>query len=134
LLVLSAATLVIMSPSSSTDTNVVAVGSGTESPGTPQMRAYLDPETGELTVGAMPASADELDAELQNALRYDDEGLQNVKHPNGAVSVNLQGRYQSVSVVHLDENGKFAFCTDDVTNVQRAVNNEVSNPATPEVK
>lgn len=100
----------------------------------PQMRAYLDPETGKLTVGAMPSGEIELDAELQNALRYDDEGLQSVKHADGSVSINLQGRYQSVSVVKLDENGKFTFCTDNSGEVESAVNNEVSNPATPEVK
>jgi hypothetical protein len=99
------------------------------------MRAYLDPETGRLAVGAMPAAGEfELDAELQNALRYDDEGLQSVKHADGSVSINLQGRYQSVSVVTLDENGKFSFCTDKLADVESAMNHEVSHPATPEVK
>ena len=134
MLVLSAATLVFLSPSSSTDTQGVAVGSGTESPGTAGMRAYLDPETGELTTGPLPAGVVEIDAETENALRHDNEGLELKRHPDGSVSMDLQGRFQSASVARIDENGVVTICSDNVENVERSLNENVSHPATPEVK
>lgn len=134
MLVLSTATLVFLSPSSSTDTHGVAVGSGTESPGTAGMRAYLDPETGELVVGVLPASEIELDADTQNALRRDTEGLKIVQHADGSVSMDLDGRFQNVSVARIDENGVVTVCDDNVENVERNLNQNVSHPATPEVK
>ena len=134
MLVLSAATLVFLSPSSSTDTNGVAVGSGTESPGTAGMRAYLDPETGELVTGPLPAGALQLDAETENALRRDSEGLEFKHHADGSVSVDLQGRFQHASVARIDENGKIIVCSDNAANVERSLNETVVHSATPEVK
>lgn len=134
MLVLSAATLVILSPSSSTDSNAVVVGSSAESPGTAGMRAYLDPETGELTTGPMPAGEMALDADTQNALRRDTEGLEIKQHADGSVSMDLQGRYQSVSVARIDENGAITVCSDDAANVERSLTESTVHPATPEVK
>ena len=76
----------------------------------------------------------ELDAETQNALRRDEEGLEFVQHADGSVSVDLQGRYQSASVARIDENGKVVVCTDNVAGVERSLNDKTSHPAAPEVK
>ena len=134
LLVLSVTTLVILSPGSSTNTNATAVEASTESSGTASMRAYLDPETGELTVGVMPAGELALDADTQNALRRDSEGLQSVRHADGSVSMDLQGRFQSVSVARVDENGKITMCSDNAAIVERSLDETIVQPATLEVK
>jgi len=98
------------------------------------MRAYLDPETGELVVGVLPASEIELDADTQNALRRDTEGLKIVQHADGSVSMDLDGRFQNVSVARIDENGVVTVCDDNVENVKRNLNENVVHSATPEVK
>lgn len=134
LLVLSAATLVFLSPNSSTETPAVAVESSTEAPGTAGMMAYLDPETGELTVGVVPTSGIELDADTQNGLRRDTEGLESVRHANGSISMDLQGRFQSVSVVRIDENGKATICASDAEGVERSLDPTTVHPTTLEVK
>ncbi len=133
-LVLSVATLVVLSPRSSTDSNVVAVESSTETPGTASMMAYLDPETGELTVGVMPTEPLTLDADTQNALRRDTEGLEIVRHADGSESMDLQGRFQSVSVVRIDENGNAVVCADNAENVENILTETTVAPATLEVK
>lgn len=99
-------------------------------PGTAALRATIDPETGALEVGTAPVSARELDAAAQNALRRDTEGLIEERHPDGSVSVNLQGRFQSVSVVHRDENGTVTVCTDHESHAERVLEGR----AAPEVK
>ncbi len=82
-------------------------------PGTAAMRAYLNPETGRLDVGAGPAAAAEsLDPSTENALRRDATGLVEVHHPDGSVSVDLQGRFQSVAVIKKTKNGNVFVCSD----------------------
>jgi hypothetical protein len=133
--VLCAATVVVMSQTRSADSSAPALESKEFStPGTAGLRAYLDPETGDLTVGTQPLGAIALDPDTQNALRHDDQGLTLTQHANGAVSMNLEGRYQSVSVVRIDENGKVVVCTDNVDGVERTLSEPVSHPATLEVK
>lgn len=85
-------------------------------PGHAAMRATINPETGEREISAGPPTL-ALDPETQNALRRDTEGLKRVYHPDGSVSVNLQGRFQSASVARIGENGKVTICTDDSDHV-----------------
>jgi len=134
LLALGVATLVVFSPNHSKQTAATAVASSSEAPGTASMRAYLDPETGKVTVGVMTSSPEELDADTQNALRRDTEGLQVVRHADGSESMDLQGRYQSVSLVHVDENGVKTMCTDNLDKVENVIDGNVSHPNTLEVK
>ena len=129
LLVITAAAIAVLAPGSSTPTvsstpNVAPAGDG--------MRVYLDPETGE--PGAQPEASAvvELSPEMENALRHDDEGLVQVSHPNGAVSMDLQGRYTEATVVRVDANGKMIFCTDDVKGLEKNLTDTA--PVTPEVK
>lgn len=133
-LALGVATLVVFSPNHSKESTAHAVSNNTEVPGTASMRAYLDPETGKVTVGVMTSSPEELDADTQNALRRDTEGLHVVRHADGSESMDLQGRYQSVSMVHIDANGVKTFCTDNLDKVENALEGNVSHPSTLEVK
>ncbi len=130
-----AATVVVLSPGETKDSNALAVGSTDVSPvGTSAMRAYIDPETGQLTTGIEPVeSVIELNPELENALRQDSEGLVPEYRANGTVALNLQGRFQSASVVRIGEDGKVIICSDNVADTQQAFT-ETSNPGTPEVK
>lgn len=135
LLVVSVATVAVLSSGGSTESETAAVTSNANSTvGAEGMRVYLDPETGEVGAQPDPSAVIELDDAMQNALRYDDEGLKTTHHADGSVSMNLEGRYHSASMVHVDENGKRVICTDSADHAKHVVNNEISTPATPEVK
>jgi hypothetical protein len=132
LLVVSAAAIAVLSPGSSTQSSTNASVQSTHN-STAGMMVYIDEETGEL-VGTPPADAViELDAEMANTLRRDDEGLVQVTHPNGAVSLDLQGRYGDVSVVRIDENGAATYCNDSEHSVVQTLT-DTTTPTGPEVK
>ena len=98
-------------------------------PGSAVLRATIDPETGGVKISAAP-SAMPLDAETQSALRRDSEGLTEVYHPNGAVSVNLQGRFQNVSVARIGKDGKLVICSESHEQIEGALQNpEAEIPA-----
>ncbi len=78
-------------------------------PGHAGMKAYQNPETGELEVTSRPIA--ELDTATRNALRRDDTGLKPVYHANGMVSVNLDGRYQHASMAYEGKDGVVVSCT-----------------------
>ncbi|MFT7698207.1 MAG: hypothetical protein ACI8S7_000019 [Candidatus Krumholzibacteriia bacterium] len=89
-------------------------------PGTAAMRAAIDPETGELVTGpdalrlSNPTDADKA-AAMENMLSRSTEGLEEVHHPDGRVSVHLQGRFMSASVARINEEGKVeTLCTEDM--------------------
>lgn len=86
-------------------------------PGAAAMRATINPETGKLEIraGGPPLT---LDAATREALRHDDEGLKEVHHPDGTISVDLRGRYQSVSVARVGEDGTVMICSDDAKDVE----------------
>ncbi len=127
LLVLSVATLVILSPSSSTNS------SSNEGSGSAGMMAYVDPETGAISMAPVPNNELEFDADTQNALRRDTEGLEIIRHADGSESIDLQGRFQNVSTVRIDENGKAVVCTDNVVAAEKALTS-TQPTTTPEVK
>lgn len=102
-------------------------------PGQAAMRATIDPETGELKVSSSAHGAATLDPETTNALRQDSDGLTEVRHANGAVSVNLQGRFQSASVARIGEDGKVTICTDNSDGASHAMH-EHSTKQLPEVE
>ena len=84
------------------------------------MRATIDPETGELVVSSGQVKRLELDPETANALRRDDAGLREVHHPNGAVRMRLEGRYQNASVVRLTPEGKVISCSNHANTIECA--------------
>ncbi len=101
--------------------------------GTAGLWVHLDSETGDLQAGPAASSALELDADTHNAVRRDSEGLKLVHHRNGAVSMDLLGRYQNVSMVRIDENGVATVCADNQTVIENVLKGQ-TQPATPEVK
>jgi len=121
LLVVSAAAVAVLSPSGSTEVSTVAVTSDTSAPGTNGLRVFLDPETGETLAAPDPSAVFELDPEVENALRKDTEGLVNVTHPNGAVSIDLDERYQEASIVVIGENGKRIICSGSADEIKKAL-------------
>jgi len=98
------------------------------------MMAYIDPETGDLTTGPAPTSELELDLDTQNALRHDDLGLEVKTRADGSKVMNLQGRYQHVSVIHIDANGVKTVCTDNEKAAEHNLNHAPATPSAPEVK
>ena len=58
-----------------------------------------------------------MDAETQNALRRDTEGLKKTYHPDGAVSIHLQGRFQNVSVARIGKDGKLVICSENADQI-----------------
>jgi len=106
-------------------------------PGSAALRAVINPETGKVEVGSFPAPAGiqrlALDPETLESLRRDSEGLVPVTRPDGSVHVDLMGRFQSVSVAHLDGNGVVSICTEHAEGAEAALSGRISRPA-PEVK
>jgi len=82
-------------------TEITAIDS---TPGAAAMRISIDPETGALVPGKVPVA--KLDAELEEALSRSGEGLVEVHHPDGSVSIDLQGRFQNASMARIDSSGK----------------------------
>ncbi len=113
----------------------VAAASATAPAGAPAeagMMAYIDPETGDLTTGPAPAGESELDAETANAIRHDDAGLKVVTRADGSKVMNLQGRYQHVSILRIDDNGNTStVCTDNETAAEHNLHAPVATPHAP---
>ena len=102
-------------------------------PGTAAVRAYLNPETGELDLGPSSAAV-QFDPDTEQALRRDTSGLTEVRRADGTVLIELQGRFQSVSMVHRDADGKIIVCTDDDNRARKVLQGDLAAPVTPEVK
>lgn len=84
------------------------------------MVAVRDSETGELRA----PTADELAALAaltdNEALRRDDEGLEQVVLPDGTVMVDLRGRFQSMSIAVIGDDGVLRqTCTTDAVEATR---------------
>lgn len=78
-------------------------------PGQAGLRAVMDPETGQLATGTEASrllSAKVMDEELSTMLSRSSQGLVPVVHPDGRVSVNLQGRFMNASVVRIGQDGE----------------------------
>ena len=97
----------------------VPVTAALDHPGTAALRAMIDPETGQLVTGPAAAQLESgpnksVDAELANMLSRSDEGLTAVHHPDGHVSVNLEGRFMSATVARLNPDGRVeTLCTEN---------------------
>lgn len=90
------------------------------------MRASLDPETGALSVNPAPAGSFKM---LDAALSRSSSGLNEETLPNGTVRLDLQGRFMSASVAHLDANGHLqTTCTEDLGEAKKVL--EGSTPQT----
>jgi hypothetical protein len=133
-LVVCAAAIAVLSPSGSVDPGAKAIqANAVSTPGSSAMRVYLDPETGTVTSEAPQNTTMELTPDLENALRHDDTGLTVEKAANGTLKMNLQDRYEDVTVVRIDANGRRIFCTGDAKTLLRSMN-DTTTPTGPEVK
>jgi hypothetical protein len=97
----AAATMRQSSASSTPSTHT----STTQAPGTAGMVVALDPETG--TVG-MPTAEQmkAFDDQMKASLNQSDVGLEFVNRPDGSTIVDLQGRYQSMSIAKIGPDGR----------------------------
>jgi len=106
-----------LSPALRHDATPTAGNADAFAPGTAGLRAAIDPETGELALGAdaMRLSGDKAAGfDLRQALSRSDEGLVKEVRPDGGLSVNLQGRFMSTSVARLTPGGGVeTLCTHD---------------------
>jgi len=77
-------------------------------PGQAGMVVSIDPETGVL---GMPSAPDLAGLNLSSDPSVDDsdQGLVQVFHPDGSVTIDLQGRFQEYAVVRIAANGRKVF-------------------------
>ena len=99
--------------------NIGAPGLGAPARG--GMIVAMDPETGRIG----PASAAQraaLGVFVDETVSRSDAGLAEVHHPDGSVSIDLQGRFQDYAVAHIGPDGRRTFqCVDDREAVKRAL-------------
>ena len=78
--------------------------------GTP---APLDPQTGQVRP-LTQEEAQRLAAGIKELVNQSTDGLQSVRHADGSVSIDLQGRFQNIAVAKLDEDGNLVqSCVDN---------------------
>lgn len=87
-------------------------------PGAAGMRVYVDPESGQL-IGPDRLPPQALSPLEQAMLRRDAEGLTEQSLPNGAVVVDLGGRFRNLAVATVDAEGR-ARTTHCVTSAEAA--------------
>ena len=73
----------------------------------------LDPQTGQVRP-LTQEEAQRLGAELKQLVNQSTDGLQSVRHADGSVSMDLQGRFQNIAVAKLDEDSNLVqSCVDN---------------------
>ena len=65
----------------------------------------LDPQTGQIRP-LTQEEAQKLAADLKQLVNQSTDGLQSVRHADGSVTMDLQGRFQNIAVAKRDENGQ----------------------------
>jgi len=107
--------------------------STTQAPGSAGMIVALDPETGTFGMPT-PEQARELEEQMKASLSHSDEGLEFIDHPDGSTSVDLQGRFQNMSIAHIGPDGRVhTTCVDDHDAARKALD-PATAPAGPEVR
>lgn len=82
------------------------------------LRVYRDPESGRL--GRSPGGALALSPEEQRMLSRSTEGLTSRVLPNGAVALDLQGRFMNLSVATRNADGTISMnCVHDAAQAER---------------
>jgi hypothetical protein len=96
-------------------------------PGSAGMLIGIDPETGKLGMPT-PEQLEDLSDLQQPQIDHSDAGLVEVHHPDGSVSIDLQGRFQEYATVRIGPDGKMTYqCVDGEDNAKRAL----QSPARP---
>ncbi|MGH7342904.1 MAG: post-PEP-CTERM-1 domain-containing protein [Candidatus Rokuibacteriota bacterium] len=89
----------------------------------------IDPETGRLGMPT-PEQMEELSGLATPEIDHSSEGLVEVHHPDGSVSVDLQGRFQEFATVRIGQDGKLVFqCVDGRDNAERLLRDSGDVPA-----
>jgi hypothetical protein len=65
---------------------------------------HIDSETGEIQP-LTPQEAEKMTAGLATMVNQSTEGLDQVPHPDGSVSMDLEGRFQNVTVARVNKDG-----------------------------
>lgn len=115
---LSVATLAgAAEPASKPDSTASA---GTSPKGAMGMRVYVDPETGAL-VDRPVTPAQKNAAAAENAqFRQDDTGLKVVTHPDGSISIDLEGRFQMATEAQVSADGSVRVTCNDADHAAQA--------------
>jgi len=96
------------------------------------LRIQIDPETGDIIpLTDANLSKAELDQQMRARLNRSTDGLRQIQHPDGRVSMDLEGRFQSLSVATVDSNGQVK--TGCVTS-QREFDHFMSNSDLPDTQ
>jgi hypothetical protein len=97
------------------------------------LRVARDPETGELGTPT-PEQLKELGV-APAALDHSAEGLEEVHHPDGSVSIDLQGRFMEYSVARVGPDGKpHLDCVHGAKAAERALSDTTRTASGPEEK
>jgi hypothetical protein len=72
----------------------------------------VDSQTGKLRQ-LTPDESQRLAEGLKRMINKSSEGLEEVQHADGSVSMNLQGRFQNVTVVRVNDEGVTQSCVDN---------------------
>jgi hypothetical protein len=95
----------------------------------------VDPETGVLgpATAAQIAELSDLSAQERSMLSRSTEGLVEVRHPNGSVTLDLQGRFREFAVARIGSDGRPVLqCLDDSAAIRRALSDPAPAPASAE--
>jgi hypothetical protein len=98
------------------------------------MVVAVDPETGQLTMPSQEQLS-ELASSQAFQLNESSDGLVEVHHPDGSVSIDLQGRFQDYAVAMMGKDGKpIVGCVRSAADLKQFVSNRVPAPAALEEK
>jgi hypothetical protein len=98
------------------------------------MVVAIDPETGQLGMPS-PEQLAELGMTSPFLLNESADGLVETQHPDGSVSIDLEGRFQDYAVARLGRDGKPVFgCVHNQDELRRFVQNRGPAPAALEEK
>jgi hypothetical protein len=81
------------------------------------IRVFIDPQTGRLRPPT-PEEARQMGELMRQMTSRSTEGLEQVRHPDGSVSVDLQGRFRHVAIGARTAGGPLVF--DCVTDAEQA--------------
>jgi hypothetical protein len=126
---MSVATVIAMSPA---HTFELATQSNAISNPAAAMRIYMDSD-GNVTSTPSEDAVLQIDPDMENLLRHDSEGLNQVTRPDGTVFLDTDGRYGDVVVLRVGENGKQTVCVNGEKSFVKSMTDKTT-PTGPEVK
>jgi hypothetical protein len=96
-------------------------------------RVFINPQTGKLVGPPAGVEPPGLSVATQNKLSRSDRGLKMRRLPNGTMQMDLQGRFQNMSVVTLDQEGEaHVTCSHSLDNTEKALAHSADMPTVQE--